>query len=949
MRPLFALFRSVRRVAGLVLLIAVGLAIAAVLDLQDLPVDSTFNQLLPQDDPLLERVERYQTLLESEVNKDAVLLRLASPSARPRGQRVETLLEAGRRVQDALLAHVEIEAATYERGQSQALPVDALALDPATIDQLEARIEALRQAVTQEAPLPTSDRSLAHVYQETAAALEQLMSGLGVFDPGELSATLKELSDRLSELDELNRSVLDGLSSLPEQLDALADGVSSFQARLTSLQNTLQPVAEEGASPYWLSEDANALVVQFQPDQAATVSLDYNRRVVTMVERELSQLELGAMGIDWGLKGPHVFSVQSDTMLREDMNRTALITVLGVLGLFMIVLRRFVYPLIATIPVSLALVLTLALSKHLFGGLNLLTAFLPAIVLGLGIDYGIQFITHFLEIRQGSRRVVPALRHAVTVKGKAMITAAVATSLVLFAVGVVSQTAGLAEMGYILGLGVILSCLVTLVVLSALLVVGQRVLGRRQRSRPPRPWNLEPYARVVTRGRWIVIALVLIGTVAVAWPASRIDFTFISDQVSQEDLPSQNVSRYIDNNFDTGDQIADPENYFFFFVDPSLERVREISNALYELPAVDRRPLSWYSAIGIEDPQERSRFKELLAQLQALDPVSPLEQASQQLARLRQPFTNREALSEALRQLSEQLQSSANTVATATGDTELEGRFLDLKAETARILERFQAQADRNMGDRIFALKQSIDTLVERVQSLKAEIPTPERIDQLIDNPPERYRRLFFSPEGDAIVAAHVPDAVIWNSDRYNAFIDEADALADDFFGAPMTRARLESYMRQDFTYSTAIAVAIILIVLWLSLRRSQVRRGTWVSLVTLGLGYLWMLGALYLLDIDFNVANILISPLLIGLGVDNCVYLLARLRDLGSDEIRGAIASTALPILANTLATMIGFGSLIFAQTPILEVLGQSAVLGIGFMTLFSLTFLPAVMAIRR
>ena len=948
MRPLFTLFRSIRRVAGLVLLIALALAVASVLDLRTLPVDSTFNQLLPQDDPLLERVQRYQSLLETEVNKDAVLLRLDAPGSAPRGERVEALLTAGRQVQNALRAHPEIEQATFERDEPQALNVDPLALDEASVDEIEARIDQLRQAVEAQGALPSNDQTLAQVYRDTAESLEQLMSGLGVFDPQKLSATLKDLSNQISALRELNDAVITGLDDLPERMKTLSAGMETFRSELASLQNTIQPVSDQD-SPYWLSTDATALVVQFQPDQAASRSLDYNRRVVRKVEGDLRALDLASMGINWGIKGPHVFSVQSDAMLREDMNRTALITVVGVLGLFIVVLRRFVYPIVATIPVALALMLTLAISKHLFGGLNLLTAFLPAIVLGLGIDYGIQFITHYLEIRQGSRRVIPALRHAVIVKGKAMITAAAATSLVLFAVGVVSQTTGLSEMGYILGFGVLLSCLVTLAVLSALLVVAQRVFGRRQRVRPPRPWNLAPFAQAITRRRWVVVALVLVGTAAIAWPASRIDFTFISEEVSQRNLPSQDVARYINENFETGDQIADPENYFFFFVEPSLERVREISNTLYGMDAVDRRPLSYYSAIGIENQAERERFKRLLGELQALDPVTPLERASAQLSALRQPFTDHESLASALEELSTQLQTSANTVVQATGDRDLERRFLDIKDETDRIRERFADLVEANMGDRLFALKQSIDSLVERVRSLKAEIPTPERVDQLIENPPERYRKLGFAPDGDAIVAAHVSEDVIWNSDLYNAFIDRAEGISDDFFGTPMTRARLESYMRQDFAYSTAIAVFIIMAVLWVSLRRSRVRGGTWLSLVTLGLGYLWMLGALHLFDIDFNVANILISPLLIGLGVDNCVYLLHRYRDLGARDLRGALASTALPILANTLATMIGFGSLIFAQTPILEVLGQSAVLGIGFMTLFGLTFLPAMIAIRR
>jgi len=53
------------------------------------------------------------------------------------------------------------------------------------------------------------------------------------------------------------------------------------------------------------------------------------------------------------------------------------------------------------------------------------------------------------------------------------------------------------------------------------------------------------------------------------------------------------------------------------------------------------------------------------------------------------------------------------------------------------------------------------------------------------------------------------------------------------------------------------------------------------------------------------------------------------------------------VPILANALAAMIGLGSLSFAEMSALQVLGQVALLGIGFTTFFSLTFLPAVLSL--
>jgi predicted RND superfamily exporter protein len=242
-----------------------------------------------------------------------------------------------------------------------------------------------------------------------------------------------------------------------------------------------------------------------------------------------------------------------------------------------------------------------------------------------------------------------------------------------------------------------------------------------------------------------------------------------------------------------------------------------------------------------------------------------------------------------------------------------------------------------------------IDALADQVKSITASIPSPEEIDQLIENPPPALREKFFTPDGKAILYAHVRSEWLWDSVLYDEFTRQASRISDDFLGLPMFRATLETYMKRDFWWSTGLAILIIFIVLRLDFAQRGMRAVTWLSLLTLGLGYLWLLGTMGLFKIDFNVANVLLSPLLIGLGVDNCVYLLHRYRDFGGRSIERAIASTGLPILANTLATMIGFGSLMLAETPVLRVLGESAVMGIGFMTLLSLTFLPAVISLRR
>jgi predicted RND superfamily exporter protein len=155
--------------------------------------------------------------------------------------------------------------------------------------------------------------------------------------------------------------------------------------------------------------------------------------------------------------------------------------------------------------------------------------------------------------------------------------------------------------------------------------------------------------------------------------------------------------------------------------------------------------------------------------------------------------------------------------------------------------------------------------------------------------------------------------------------------------------------MGHSLNTSTLIAIVLIIIVLWQSLR-GWVR--TLLAASPLVLGYIWMLGGMRLLSIDFNFLSIIISPLLIGIGVDNGIHVLHRTIEERSLNPDGAIErgteATAVAVIVTSLTTMLVFGSLLAARTPGLRMLGTSALLGIGFSLLFSLLFLPAALRVE-
>ena len=947
-RFLYGLYRLNRKAPGAVLLLVLLLAGWAGSSLQGLRVDSSFERLLPAEDPVLAKFARYGEALR-QTEKITVLLKLSTAPPSP-GEGVARLLEAAQRLADALRQNPEIVSVSYRRGEPElpTLPINLLSLSEESLQTLRKTLEQLQEDAEGSPAAGLPEEPLPEVYARIRTALAQLLSGLApVFRPEEFVEAVQEIDKHLQTLRDLNAGVARQLQALPDELAQAERRVQELSELIASWQSALQPLPPPtDAEEFLLSRDKRALLVEVQPRLPPRVSLDYNRRITQEIRRALRSLNLEAQGIEWGLKGNYVFTVESDDALRRDMNRTALLTAVGVLVLFVIVLKRFFYPLMATFPVGVALVFTLAGANLLFGGLNLLTAFLPAIVLGLGIDYGIQFISHYLEARQGTRRLAPALRETLLQKGQAMLVAGLITSLVLFGLGIVSETPGLAEMGFILGLGVLLSALLTLLLLPALLLTAYRLLGRRMRRQPPRPWNLRPLARGVQRARWAILLLVLLGSGALAVPASEVRFAFVTESLMPTRLPSQQVRAYILENFDLP-QGPDVENLFFFFVPDDEETVRSVAQRLLAVEAIDQ-VTSFYSLVP--DPEQVDEIKARLLELRALDPRAPLEGALARLRFLQAQLQTEEALRQELERLEEQLREAANDALTAWGDEELAATFTELVASTRSLRIRLETADLEALTGRLQALVVDLEALLDRVGRIVAAIPPPERVDEVLQRSEEILRERFTTDEGEMIVVARVRPEWLWDSVKYDAFVRQAREVWPEFLGQPMIRATLEDYMKRDFWRSTGLAVLLIFLVLQLDFGRVRgLRRATWLSLLTLGLGYLWLLGTMGLLRIDFNVANVLISPLLVGLGVDNCVYLLHRYRDVGLRSVEGALASTALPILANTLATMIGFGSLMLAETPVLRVLGQSAVMGIGYMTLLSLTFLPAALALRR
>ena len=109
-------------------------------------------------------------------------------------------------------------------------------------------------------------------------------------------------------------------------------------------------------------------------------------------------------------------------------------------------------------PLAIGLTWTFGLASLIFGVLNILTAFVGAILLGLGIDHGIHFLERFEAERVEGADVEQAIRTTFTNTGRAVVLAGLTTA-VGFAGLAISEFRAFREFGVVAAAGVISVCL----------------------------------------------------------------------------------------------------------------------------------------------------------------------------------------------------------------------------------------------------------------------------------------------------------------------------------------------------------------------------------------------------------------------------------------------------------------------------------------------------------
>jgi hopanoid biosynthesis associated RND transporter like protein HpnN len=560
------------------------------------------------------------------------------------------------------------------------------------------------------------------------------------------------------------------------------------------------------------------------------------------------------------------------------------------------------------------LIWTAAFTAAAIGHLNLISVCFAVLFIGLGVDFGIHLCIRYREFLASGREHAVALAETARDVGSSIFLCAMTTAIGFFAF-VPTEFVGVAELGLISGVGMFISLFCTLTLLPALLSLPP-VPAKRGGSRSL-AWSSGGLVDLPLRHpRAIRSAAVVLGIGAILLlPKARFD----NNPLRVRDPSSESV-RTFNELLEKG--ASSP--WSLNAVAPSLESAQLLANRLEDLDVVER-------VVTVSDfiPEDQDRKLDIIGDVAMFLAPPPGPDG-------RVPAPSLEEQIAALRDLDREV----DRLIASGAQSELVSNAERLHLALNRYLQMLQASS-------------SPVREIERLQS------------SLLGSLPEQLRILSMALSAGHVTLQNLPNAIlermiaadgrvriqIYPRDDLNdhaalaAFVETVQTVTPEVAGSAseiLESGRAVVRALTQAMVSAFVVITVFLLILW---RRID---DTALVLIPLLLAAALTVAAAVLADIPFNFADVIVLPLILGIGVDSGIHLVHRARVASDGGAHLLSTSTARAVAYSALTTIASFGSLGFATHLGLATLGQLLTLGVGFTIVCNLIVLPALIPLR-
>jgi hopanoid biosynthesis associated RND transporter like protein HpnN len=676
---------------------------------------------------------------------------------------------------------------------------------------------------------------------------------------------------------------------------------SPWQAQMPGELSHLETVFRDR---YLMNEKGTMGFLKTQPTttsndfNGSSPSIDRLREMMTEVGQEHPGARLALTGIP---------VLESDEMRSSQtaMFYASILSFVGVAALMVLGFRGLRYPILGNLVLLVGMAWSFGFTTIAVGHLNILSVSFAAMLIGIGIDYSTVYLLRYLECRHDGLDAHAAVIETGTSVGPGILTAAISSS-VAFYCAVLTDFAGVAELGIIAGGGILICTVAAFVVLPAVLVVADR---RRPGHTLAKPLESRWLRALTSKYPVWVTGLSSLAIAGIAAYGLRVEYDYNLLHLQASGLESVEVQKRI---FDQ----ADNSLLFAVSLADSSKQVLELKKKFEALPSVHH--VEELAAILPHYPEEETQLlvQAVGAELAALPSRTP---------------EAREVDPSMIGGELERIESAlaSNPSPAAVGARESLNRFLDHLAELRepaqmQLLREYQARLAADLLVRLHGLAS-----IARAEPVSPADLTPSLVGR------------FISPQGKWLLQVY-PKAQIWDIQPLEKFISDVRSVDPEATGTPLQTYEASRAIKRS--YETAGIYALIAVCIFLLLDFRNLRDCLLALLPPLA-GTALMFGVLGLIDIDLNPANLIVLPLVVGLGVDGGVHVIHDFRTQSQSEPYTPSASVINAIFVNATTTMVGFGSMMIAAHRGLYSLGLVLTIGVGTCLLVSVITVPAIL----
>ena len=759
-------------------------------------------------------------------------------------------------------------------------------------------IRQLRSTLTMAAPV-LKDLAAAPSVQTLFTSLTRQIDGYLVKpDP----ATLKSLSFMLATLDKGFKAFdsKGGASGSGMSMDSFLKGSSDGKPSMLESAGrqqviTVLPVKEQGS---------------FVPAEKAI------KTTRAALDEILKKPEF--KGIKAGLTGVPVLEYEEMATSQSDIELATVLSLSLTVILLLFAFRGLLNVIAAMVSLIVGICLSFGFATLAVGHLNILSMVFAIMLIGLGIEYGIQVVLRYQEELKSGVSGLEAIETGLSANIRTIIMAA-ATVALAFATFAFTDFKGIAELGIIAAGGVFICVLATFTVLPAMLILLERFRKPGTPLTASAPALQSPLLRHLFASPRLVIGLTLLLALACVYPVLRTRFDYNLMNLQAKGLQSVEYAYKL---------MRSKENSGYFAVVSAQDRTeaRQLSEQMEKLPAVDHV----VSLLALVPEQQEAKLAELVALQQVMDAVRPVPyEENMRVMELPAIF---EGFRDRVDKLRSMLETNRDAEAKPVGAflVTLDGFFTSLEKEKDKnalgMLREFQGGMFAELPDKLRMLKESL----EAVAVGEADVP-------------QELKRRFVGASGKLLLQV-APKGEIFEHEPLDAFVRQVKSVVPNATGEPVMVYESLTVLRDSYLKAFGyafIGIAAILLINFKSLRFALI--GT----LPLAAGLLLMVGGMHLAGISFNSANIIVLPLILGVGIDSAIYIINRYRQGDESPAQVALSSAGIGVFLNALTILFSFGALMVAHHQGVFSIGAVMSLGMVASVAVFMLFLPALLQV--